>query len=106
MAENKDVLMMRAFRAFSQGCGPTELNDEACGWFHDRYYGWITKRKAVGTTPEEVWSEHGPTFLGKFRKIGEDAAATGTLDVATLTTTADTVEKESECPWCPIKPDA
>ena len=103
MAENKDVLMMRAFRAFSQGCGNVDLDDEACAWFHDRYYDWITTKRPVGTTPEEVWGQQGGAFLAKFREIGERAVGKGSLSTESLTTTADTVERESECPWCPVK---
>lgn len=106
MAENKDVFMMQAFRAFSQGCGNVELDDQACAWFHDRYYPWITRKKAVGTSPEEVWGREGATFLAKLREIGQRAVAAGPLSQESLTKTADTVESESDCPWCPIKPDA
>ncbi|HEX6904518.1 MAG TPA: hypothetical protein VF789_32720 [Thermoanaerobaculia bacterium] len=103
MAENKDVLMMRAFRAFSQGCGNVDLSDEACAWFHDRYYDWITTRRPVGTTPEEVWGQHGGNFLAKFREIGERAVGAGSLSTESLTTTADAVERASDCDWCPVK---
>src|SRR5687768_11992802 len=106
MAENKDVLMMQAFRAFSQGCGTAEVDDQACAWFHDRYHPWITARKAVGTSPEEVWAEHGKDFLGRFREMGQKAAASGAVSSETLRTTAEAVERDSDCPWCPIKEDA
>ena len=109
MASKKDKLMMQAILAFARGCGTAQVHDDACGWFHDRYDSWVTKKKKPGTSPEDVWAAEGKNFLAKFEKIGREAAKAaggGTIDQATLSTTATTVENESECPWCPVKPDA
>jgi hypothetical protein len=107
MAIRKDVLMTQVVSAFAKGCDGTEIGDDAANWFHDRYYDWITTPKenpdAQGRTPQEVWAEHGRTFMDKFLEIGRRAAASGPVTEASLTTAATSVETESECPYCPLK---
>lgn len=101
---SQNALMMQAVVAFAQGCGGVKIDDGAYEWFHERYFPWVVTRKAVGTTPQEVWEERGKDFLGKFRLIGERAAAGGgTVSQDTLKSSASSVEQESECPWCPDK---
>jgi hypothetical protein len=105
MAQRKDILMTQAVSAFAKGCNGTEIRDDAANWFHDHYYDWIDTRKAVGQSPQEVWAEHGKTFMEKFMEIGRRAAASGgPVTEASLTTAATSVESESDCPYCPIKP--
>jgi hypothetical protein len=108
MASKKDKYLVQSILAFARGCGTAQVDDDACGWFHDRYDSWVTKKKKVGTSPEDVWAKEGKNFLGKFEEIGKKAAAAaggGTITEATLTSTATTVETDSDCPWCPVKPD-
>jgi hypothetical protein len=96
--------MMQTAIAFSQGCGNVPIDAAAYEWFQARYFPWIDTRKAVGTTPQEVWEERGGDFLGQFRLMGKRAAASGgTITEETLRTSAMSVEQESECPWCPDK---
>jgi len=99
---SQNALMMQAVVAFAQGCGGAQIEGAAYEWFQDRYFPWVVTRKAGGTTPQEVWDDHGKEFLGKFRLIGERAAAGGgTITQDTLRTSALSVEQDSECPWCP-----
>lgn len=106
---NKDALMTQAVFSLAQGCGGAEISEEACAWFHARYYPWIDGPKdneqAKGRTPQQVWSEQGKVFASKFRMIGERAAkeSGGTIEPATLEKHALAVERESDCPWCPDK---
>lgn len=105
--DNKNALMVQSVVAFAQGCAGTEISDEACAWFHGRYYDWIDKQPAnpaaKGQSPQQVWAEHGKNFKGRFRKIGELAAkeSNGTIDAGTLEKSALAVERESDCPYCP-----
>lgn len=107
MPTRKDALMMQAVFSLAQGCGGTELDEQASAWFHNRYYGWIdrpsTKPEANGRSPMDVWGERGQDFRGRFRKIGELAAnaSSGTIQADTLEQNALTIERQSECPWCP-----
>ncbi len=109
MTTRKDALMMQAVFAFAQGCGGALISEEACTWFHSQYYDWIDREKtnalAKGKSPQDVWKEHGPSFAGRFRLIGERAAkeSNGTIEVDTLKRHALNVERESDCPWCPDK---
>ena len=102
---SQNALIMQAVVAFAQGCGGVPINEAAYEWFHARYFPWITTRKAVGTTPQEVWEEHGKTFLDRFRLIGErSAAGVETVTQDTLSTSALSVETDSDCPYCPLRP--
>jgi hypothetical protein len=104
---SQNALMMQAVVAFAQGCGGAQIDDAAYEWFHGRYFPWITTRKAVGSTPQEVWDQHGRDFLDRFKLIGEKAAAGaggGTVTQDTLSTSALSVEQQFECPWCPDQP--
>ena len=53
----------------------------------------------------EVWDEHGKDFLGKFKRSARgwrhSRAESSTL--AALKGSALDVERESPCPYCPIK---
>jgi hypothetical protein len=105
MPNSKDSLMMQAVFAFAQGCGTAEIDDAACEWFHGRYYGWIDRKKdhprAKGS-PQQVWNEYGKAFLGRFKLIGQRAAAKGgPIQADTLKAAATSVELESDCPYCP-----
>jgi hypothetical protein len=102
---NKESLMVQAVFALAQGCGTAEIEDAASEWFHERYSGWLGTRKdhpeAKGT-PEEVWAEHGKAFLGRFKLIGQRAAAQGSpIQADTLESAALSVERDSDCPYCP-----
>ena len=99
---SQNALIMQAVVAFAQGCRGVPIDEGAYEWFHARYFPWITTRKAVGTTPQEVWDQHGKAFLDKFQLMGAQAAAGGgTVTQDTLSTSALSVEQQSECPWCP-----
>jgi hypothetical protein len=100
---SQNALMMQAVVAFAQGCGGMVIEAEAYDWFHERYFPWVVTRKAEGlTTPQEAWDDHGKEFLGRFKLIGERAAAGGsTISQDMLKTSALSVEQESDCPWCP-----
>jgi hypothetical protein len=101
----KHRLMFHAITAFVRGCGATEIKDDAADWFHDRYFKWIDTPKSTGKTPQDVWADMGKDFLDKFQEIGRQAAAAGgPVTATTLNTAATTVEKLSECPYCPDKP--
>jgi len=106
----KNALIVQAILAFAQGCGGAEIDPDAWDWFFERYYPWIDKKKtnprANGTSPQEVWDEHGKDFLGRFQLIGERAKAKGSpIQAKTLEGEALAVEKasESDCPWCPLQ---
>ncbi len=107
MADRKDVLLVQIVHAFTQGFNGTEISDDVAGWFHGRYYDWIDTKKAHpdanGTSPLDVWDTQGKKFLGKFREIGQ-AVSGGTMTAAMLQGAAETIEKASDCPWCPIQP--
>lgn len=105
MPNKKESLMVQVVFAFAQGCGAAEIDDAASEWFHERYFGWLDTRKdhskAKGT-PQEVWNEHGKSFLGRFKLIGQRAAAQGgPIQASTLKAAALGVEQESDCPYCP-----
>jgi len=105
MADRKDVLMTQVISAFAKGCNGAEIADEAADWFHDRYYRWLDSVKSTGERPMDVWPGHGKLFMEKFRQIGEQAAAGGgTVTADSLTAAATSIETDSECPYCPIKP--
>lgn len=105
--DNKNALIVQSVVAFTQGCGGTEISDEACAWFQERYYRWIDgtpkNPDAKGQSPQQVWAEHGKAFKGKFKEIGQLAAkeSSGTIDAATLEKSALAVESKSACPYCP-----
>ncbi|MFL6196934.1 MAG: hypothetical protein ACJ75H_22305 [Thermoanaerobaculia bacterium] len=107
---SKDALMVQVVFALAQGCGATQLSDDACEKFHDRYYKWIDKKKAHpkadGKSPQDVWATEGRAFLGHFQEIGRRAAGIGgaTITAETLMASADAVEQPLECPWCSLKP--
>lgn len=105
--DNKNALLVQSVVALTQGCAGTEISEEACAWFQERYYGWLDRQpanpEAKGQTPQQVWGTHGKAFKGKFRQIGERAAkeSNGTIDAGTLEKSALAVERESDCPYCP-----
>jgi hypothetical protein len=107
MAEKKDVLLVKIVHAFTQGMNGAGISDGVAEWFHDRYAGWIEKPKtnpqAGGTSPLDVWDAQEKKFLAKFQEIGEQVAggAAATKDV--LDRVAETIERASDCPWCPIQ---
>ena len=104
---NKDALLVQAVFALSQGCAGKQISEDACAWFHQRYYAWIdtvkADPKAGGLSPQQVWKERGDDFQGQFRKIGELAAkeSGGRIEADTLTRSALAVESDSPCPYCP-----
>jgi len=107
----KNALMVQVILAFAQGCGGADLEDDACEWFYERYYPWIDQKKtnarAMGTSAQEVWDQHGKDFLDRFKLLGQRAAATGSpIQAKTLEEEALAVEQasESDCPWCPLQP--
>lgn len=107
--DRKSALMMRCILAFGQGVGGVEVDETACAWFHKRYHEWIDKPKendkVKGRKPIDEWDKEGEGFLRKFKEIGAKAAASGgTITEASLTVAATAVEKDSDCPWCPITP--
>lgn len=105
MPSKKEALMVQAVFAFAQGCGGVGIDDTASQWFYDRYFPWIDKKKATGKTPQEVWDTFGKDFMGRFQEIGKKAASGGTtIDQTTLEKSALTVEQDSDCPYCPLKP--
>ena len=105
MPNKKESLIVQAVFAFAQGCGAAEIEDAASEWFHERYFGWLGKKKdhpQVKGTPQEVWNEEGKNFLGRFKLIGQRAAAGGSpIQATALKDAARTVEVESACPYCP-----
>jgi hypothetical protein len=105
---NKNALIVKTVFALAQGCGGTEITEEAADWFHGRYYEWIDKPKkdprANGQSPQEAWDKEGKAFLGHFRRIGENAAGASKGEVIereTLERHARDYEKSLDCPWCP-----
>ncbi len=104
MPHEKDALMVQAVFAFAQGCGNAEIDEDACAWFHKRYHSWINTKKQHGESPQDVWDIHGKSFLGRFKEIGRRAAQGGSVKKKALDDAAQAVERESECPFCPIKP--
>lgn len=104
--QRKDALMTQAIFALGQGCGTVHISEEACAWFHERYYPWIDKPKqnerAKGKSPQDVWDTEGPGFLASFKEIGRKAASGGgPISKATLEREALAVEGPAPCPWCP-----
>jgi hypothetical protein len=105
----KDALMTQAIFAFAQGCGDVHISEEACAWFHERYYAWIDKPKqspeTQGQSSQDVWDTEGPGFLAQFKEIGKRAASGGgTITKDTLEKEALAVEMLAACPWCPDEP--
>jgi len=100
---NKDALMVQAVFGFAQGCGGAEISEEASAWFHQRYYGWLDRPKGDGRSPQDVWATEGRGFIGRFKEIGRRAASSGSgvVEQPALETSALSVERESDCPWCP-----
>ncbi|HYX24270.1 MAG TPA: hypothetical protein VFC23_08980 [Thermoanaerobaculia bacterium] len=102
MPNRKEALMVQAVFAFAQGCSGAQIAEDAAEWFHGRYYPWIDKPKQHGKSPQDVWDQHGKEFLGRFKEIGRRAVSGGTVEKAALTSAAQAVETESECPFCPL----
>ncbi len=103
--QRKDALMTQAIFAFAQGCGSVHISEEACAWFHSRYYPWIDKPKEnekVKGTPQEVWDTEGKGFLAHFKEIGKKAASGGgPISKDTLSKEARAIEQTAPCPYCP-----
>lgn len=102
----KEALMMKAILAFAQGCGGAEVSEEACQWFYGRYSTWIgSLHKVENVIPMDIWDQHGKDFIGKFKEIGQRVAAlqSGVIELEALKGSALDVERESTCPYCPIK---
>jgi hypothetical protein len=104
MSNTKEALMVQAVFALSQGCGDSTIDKDACDWFVEHYNPWVDKPKQNGRTPQEVWEEYGDAFLEKFKEIGRLACNGSVVTREALSKAADTVERASECPFCPIKP--
>jgi hypothetical protein len=103
MSDKKEALMVQAVFALAQGCGDAKISEDACDWFVEHYHPWVDTKKAVGKSPQEVWAEHGTAFLGKFKEIGRRACEANAVTRESLSTAANAVELESDCPFCPIK---
>src|SRR5262245_7002285 len=97
----KNALMVQSILAFAQGCGGAAVDHDAADWFFEHYYRWIDKKKPDGKSPQDVWDAYGQNFLGKFKEIGKNAAAGGTISKTTLETEARKVEQTAPCPYCP-----
>jgi hypothetical protein len=104
MSNTKEALMVQAVFALSQGCGDSEISQDACEWFVEHYHPWVDTPKQNGQTPQQVWETEGRAFLGKFKEIGRLACDGSVVSQESLSKAADTVERASECPFCPIKP--
>jgi hypothetical protein len=104
MPDKKEALMVQAVFAMSQGCADTKITEDACDWFVEHYHPWVDATKEIGKSPQEVWDKEGTGFLGKFKEIGRLAARDGVIDRESLAKAAELVERESDCPYCPIKP--
>jgi hypothetical protein len=104
MSNTKEALMVQAVFALSQGCGDSEISQDACDWFVEHYHPWVDTPKQDGRTPQQVWEEEGRGFLGKFKDIGRRACDGNVVSRESLSKAADAVERESDCPFCPIKP--
>ena len=104
MPDKKEALMVQAAFAMSQGCGKAKITEDACDWFVKQYHPWVDTTKKVGKSPQDVWDQEGTAFLGKFKEIGRLATRDGVVDRESLAKAAELVERESDCPYCPIKP--
>lgn len=103
MSNTKEALMVQAVFALSQGCGNSEISQDACDWFVEHYHPWVDTPKQSGQTPQQVWEQEGRGFLGKFKEIGRRACDGSVVTREALSKAADSVERESDCPFCPIK---
>lgn len=103
MPTTKEALMVQAVFALSQGCGNSEISQDACDWFVEHYHPWVDGPTQDGRTPQQVWEEEGRGFLGKFKEIGRRACDGTVVSRESLSKAANSVELESECPFCPIK---
>jgi hypothetical protein len=105
MLNKKEALMVQAVFAMTQGCGgDAQITEDACDWFVEHYHPWVETPKQTGKSPQDVWGQEGKGFLGKFKEIGRLAARDGVVDRETLSKAAESVERDSDCPYCPIKP--
>ena len=105
MASSKENVLAQVFLAIGHGAGDTTLSDKSVDWLYDRYSNWLDTKTSENTTPLEVWSTHGPTFLKRFLAIGEaigrrnpGLSPTGREGLAE---TVIEVEGQSDCPYCP-----
>jgi hypothetical protein len=101
---HKDALMIQSVFALAQGCGEARIDIEASEWFREHYHPWIDTKKANGKTPQGEWAAEGTGFLGKFKEIGRRAVKDGIVSKEALMAAAMSVEKESDCPFCSLKP--
>jgi hypothetical protein len=105
MPNKKEALMVQAVFAMAQGCGAdAQIAEDACDWFVEHYHPWVETTKEVGKSPQDVWDQEGKGFLAKFKEIGRQAARDGVVDRESLAKAAESVERDSDCPYCPIKP--
>src|SRR4051794_24990873 len=101
---HKDALMIQSVFALAQGCGDARIDLEASEWFRQHYHPWIDTKKANGQTPQGEWEAQEKTFLSKFKEIGRRAVQAGMVSKASLEKAAVSVESESDCPFCSLKP--
>ena len=106
MASRRDVVLAQVFSALGRGAGDTPWSAAATAFLHDRYSPWLD-RPVDGKTPQDVWDSQGPDFLSQLTRIGRQAAVQtaraggGEISVDTAAASAEAVEANSVCPYCP-----
>ena len=98
--------MQSILAAFLQGTGPdVEVAPRVLAAIQERYYDWLDRPKRdIGHSPLDDWSTAGDMLLNRFKTIGRRSAQGtrgGTLGIEAFLGSALSVERESDCPYCP-----